>query len=371
MIAKTLSLILLTSFAPCLHGMVREEKISEIFTKSPVVVGESPQLLNVKAATINNEHVAAQDRGTMRLFSPSTGEALNTKFEHPKLVMRAALSPCGKLLATAALDEFVRLWSTQSGKCVAQCRVSTIDPQDSLVFSPNSSQVAFLSWFGNGVFIWKTAQPSEPATEITSPLFSGPGVFVSENTFAYVQDLIFDNRPDESSVCLVDIGTKKQLAEMLCGCAVIDCITQAPSKPHLIAAQADDEIWFWNTQGKPPSQPLLNRPKAKSVGLSSGGRFLSIGTNFRDHALNLYEITADASLPALAKATFLHRMQFWPTSPITRICWAMDNSSLLLINGSGCPITCKPSDEFQKMLDSEKQSEEKEEEEIHQSEKPN
>ncbi len=357
---NTLSLILLTSFASCLHGMEGQEEIAKaIFSEPPLIKQKTWFLPFPHATSINNECVAFGKGDSVSLFFPLTGETCSTKFKHPTYVPHTALSQCETLLATTAYDEFVRLWNTQSGKCIMAHKVSEVQIWSALAFSPNGKKLAFITCPG-GIHIWQTDPPNKLETYYEDRDATAKLLFIAPCVLAYTRFVVRPlNRPNRGlhntacSVRLVNIATKKQLGEMPCGTSSIKSLVQAHRQPHIIAAltgYGNCEVWLWNTKEKTPTQALLRRPGADSIALGADGTVLIIGTDRYDHSLYFYALSPDASSPALAKATLLHKMPLVRMSPITNVWCAKNNLLIIHVNGGGELTLWKPSKELQEIL---------------------
>jgi cilia- and flagella-associated protein 52 len=77
------------------------------------------------------------------ILTPNTGSTIQNA---------VAISNNGKWIATAGADSVVRLWSYETGECIAEARAHSA-PVVSLAFSPNhaflvsvGSEAAIMSW---------------------------------------------------------------------------------------------------------------------------------------------------------------------------------------------------------------------------------
>jgi WD40 repeat protein len=117
-----------------------------------VSVGESRRLLGTNSPvfwTRNKNIIAAitftkEDPKTIYEFDASTLETVRTPFKgHTKDVTRLALSFDDALLASASLDNTIKLWAFESRELLASFDVQDIH---TLVLSPDSRQLAYTTY---------------------------------------------------------------------------------------------------------------------------------------------------------------------------------------------------------------------------------
>ena len=95
-----------------------------------------------KAATTGNgiveRLITASDDTTMFLWEPSkTTSPLAHLVGHQKAIMHAAFSPNGLLIASAGLDNYIKLWNARDGKFIATLK-GHVAPVYQISFSPDS-----------------------------------------------------------------------------------------------------------------------------------------------------------------------------------------------------------------------------------------
>ncbi|MEH2253156.1 nSTAND1 domain-containing NTPase [Nostoc sp.] len=107
----------------------------------------------VKVRFIDNQTIVyALDDGTIK-FRKVSGESTNFQERHSGVIERLALSPDGKILASASVDRTVKLWSLKNGRLL-----QTLKGHESAVtdvsFSPNSKMIVSAS-NDRSIRIWK------------------------------------------------------------------------------------------------------------------------------------------------------------------------------------------------------------------------
>ncbi len=358
---RTLNLTTLALLACCTSMTAMEETSKEFFNEPPLVAQSGSALNLAGGVSANNEYIADRygptcfSGETVQLYSPHTGALSRKKFQHPKFVMHAVFSPCGRMLATAALDGVVRLWRIKSGRCIATHNVGNMDSRDFLAFSPNGTHLAFGNWWE--IIIWPTRGPNTSCMRYKTQGAQVCGGFIDENTFAYAWwgkvDVDFGygfiEPRGRSCVRIIDTQTGTQKAEMLCDSSFIECFAQASSKPHIIAAMTRYNIWLWDTQKKPPARPLHlipdDRKRFDSVEFAPRADYLIAGTDMSSHSLLLYQLNAQRTA-----ATLVWRHQVRTGYPISHPNCAGGGRSIVSIDGNSGTILWNLSEEFQAKL---------------------
>ncbi len=352
----TLSLILLTSFACCLHGMEQdqEEKTSKELCSTPLLVQKWKTTFPIGIPSRNH---AITTYNTVQFFSPRTCTLLpEEKCKHPQYqyIHCAALSRDGTRLATIAHDKRLRLWNVKSNTCTAERPVNNdAQGEDSLIFSPGESRLAHVST-RNGITTWNPNDLSAPATYFEDPLAHQHGRFADEDTLVYARH---PSPTTDTEICFLNVGENKLLTETSCEIQTpIKHLGQAALAAHIVVATAEKRIFIYNTHRKVAAH--LSAPTIVSAALSPRGRYLLRGTR----ALQLYELNPD-----LTKVSLIWEMPDASPFPITTLYWGEDDEGSIILrkNMVGDLARLEPSAGFQKMLDSEKEEmlEENEEDE--------
>ena len=100
----------------------------------------------------------ASFNGWMRALSTESASQLQA---HEDTVVALAYSPDGRTLASASLDETIRVWDVGSGKQAADALMGHTNDVNSVVYSPNGQRIVSGSTDGT-VRVWPAvAGPKE------------------------------------------------------------------------------------------------------------------------------------------------------------------------------------------------------------------
>ncbi len=361
------SLAALALFACGTSMLAMEEVPGEFFSEQPLIACKTSTFELLHDVSTHNEYIANRwlHDDTVQLFSLRTGEPCNKQFKSSTGC--AALSPCGKQLATIN-GRKVYLWNIQSGEHTAKFQNPGIDFESPLLFSPNSAHLALIVrnfW----ISIWSTKKPDAPPMRYKNVNGNEQAVFVDESTLAYAWygetdvDLGYGliERGDRSGVRLIDIRTGEQKAEMVCDASHIKYLTQAFDKPHIITAMTQSArcsyLSLWNTRQKPPTRYLRMTPDPDSmfdsIALAPRANYLIAGTDEHTHSLLLYKLN-----PERTAATLVWHMKLSAPYAVARLSWADNNSSIVHVNRISGTTLWDLSKEFQEKLALSKSDEE-------------
>jgi WD40 repeat protein len=137
---------------------------------------------------------------------------------HKGLVMNAVFSPDGRLVATAAESDNVKVWEANNGKLVVE-----LPPQEdmtkykwgarNLTFSPNGNFLVASNWQAGTVRVWD-ARTWQPITMLkASQAETGKGATINSVTFSPDSKFLVTTN-EESSPRVWDVATWKQIATL-------------------------------------------------------------------------------------------------------------------------------------------------------------
>ena len=229
------------------------------------------------------------------------------------LVQAVAVSPGRQLLAVAAADGTLRLWSlAKPGHPTLVGTVPDLSPSSPLyaaAFSPNG-QVLAAAGAGRTVQLWQVSDPHHPVR--FSLALTGPGNTVYSLAFSPDGGLLAAGSADKK-VWLWDVRDPtrpRPLGGPLTGATgYVQAVAFSPDGRLLAAASADKTVRLWDVAD--PARPrLAGKPltgpggAVDSVAFSPDGKTLAAGSY--DDNVWLWRITKPASpvpLPPLTGAT--------------------------------------------------------------------
>lgn len=83
-----------------------------------VLHGHGDRIMSVAFSPDGQLLASASADRTIKIWSPHTGQCLNTLYGHGSWVWAIAVSPDSKVLASASYDHTVKLWDVHSGECL-------------------------------------------------------------------------------------------------------------------------------------------------------------------------------------------------------------------------------------------------------------
>jgi WD40 repeat protein/DNA-binding SARP family transcriptional activator len=114
----------------------------------------------------DGSHLAVANTGNsgqVSIINVATGKVVTVLTAHTGEVQDIAYSPNGKLLATASIDDTVRIWDAHTGRPLRI--LYHPDPVDAVAFSPNSKTIATLDYAGT-IRIWDACTDCENPTAL-------------------------------------------------------------------------------------------------------------------------------------------------------------------------------------------------------------
>ncbi|MFP6618436.1 MAG: serine/threonine-protein kinase, partial [Pirellulaceae bacterium] len=146
---------------------LHEIGIWDVKTQKKIVtlLGHVAPVLSVMFSPSGKQLVSGGRDNTVRLWDTSTGQPLYTLTDHKDAVWEVAFSPDGTLVASASYDGTARVWKTLEGRTVSVFR-GHADPRphlQDLAFSPDGKQVASVG-YDTVVRIWDPKSGVELST---------------------------------------------------------------------------------------------------------------------------------------------------------------------------------------------------------------
>lgn len=218
--------------------------------------------------------VTASRDATARLWDAATGAPLAPPLKHDHTVYRAIFDPAGQRVATASKDKTVCLWSVRTGGMLTPPLVhaDALNPQDSVIFSPDGSRVVTAA--GSSAQVWNAAS----GAAVTVPLRHG---------------------------------------------GMIRSLQFSPDGRKILTASEDGLARLWDPEsGHPVSEPMKHGSGVTSAEFSPDG--MRVVTCSPDRAVRLWEVTraplpAPAWLPALAEAVAGQRINAHDVSEVQSV----------------------------------------------------
>lgn len=188
---------------------------------------------------------------------------------HSRVIYAVALSPDGKLLASAGVDNKIKLWNTSDGTLLLTLKGRAFY-SNALVFFPDGKRLA--SADGDGaVRIWDAATGAETARlggrrdpELSLTIFPDGERLASAGEDGTVKVWGLNG-----GLCLQTYSPRKP----------VYALAYAPDGAHIFSGGADDAVSIWNASGEGgPAAVLAGHSGAvKALAASADGKYLASG----------------------------------------------------------------------------------------------
>ncbi len=234
-------------------------------------VAFSPDGTSIASASLDN---------TLRLWEARTGECLATFCGHSDSVWSIAFSPNGATIASASWDQTLRLWDVRSGECLA-------------IFSGHSKRVMFITFSPDGATI---ASVSEDNTMRLWQVRSGEclatfsGHYDSATCVAFSLDgATIVSASWDRTLRLWQVRSGECLATFSGHYDSVTCVAFSPDGATIVSASWDRTLRLWQVSTGECLATFSGHSHAvMSVAFSPDGA--TIASASRDNTLRLWDV---------------------------------------------------------------------------------
>lgn len=264
----------------------------------------------------DGKELAVATKDGIWLYDVQTGAEVALLTGHTGEVRTVSYSPKGKLIASAGVDETIRLWNPESGE-----NVTILRGHDGLVSSIAFSADGKKLFSGSGdatVRLWSIEKEQQiwsadtPQTRMQTPMVrdvfgfeTPPGPF---HTLAFQWVLTVAYSPNgktlassgssDGTIQLWDVSTGKHLRTLKGHTDTVRTLAFSPDGKTLVTGSEDDTLRIWN----PNSGSMLRKLSGhsndiRSVVFSADGKMLASGS--KDATVRLWDAKTGRFLPTL------------------------------------------------------------------------
>lgn len=250
---------------------------------------------------------------TIRLWDPKTGESLAILIGHGALVSSIAFSPDGKQLFSGSADGTVRLWSSQTRQQIWAADT----PQKQMLDEERKLPLP-------GVF--RTNKPTRP---FRSPFEMLGLQWVLAVAYSPDGQTLASSGSSDGTIQLWNAENGRHIRTLKGHTEMVSTLAFSPDGTILISGSKDDALRMWDTDtGRMLRQLSGHSNDVKSVVFSHDGKMLASGSE--DASVRLWDVGTGHFLPTL-------RGHFWGIkavafSPDSKTIVSADDNTILLWN---------------------------------------
>ena len=206
---------------------------------------------------------------TVRIWDVSSGKLEHTLSDHDDIVLAVAYSPSGNLLASAGYDRTVRLWDAETLQSLGSLNEHTSTIR-ALAFSPDGSKLA-TAGDDRVVLLW------DLETKTKSGEFAGHVASVTTLAFSANGDQVASSSSDGTTI-VWNSNDGKQTATLSANDGSIRSLVYAASNDHLISGSDERVIRLWQRDSQAwTSQTIQTNAGVRGVSYHSASQRLASG----------------------------------------------------------------------------------------------
>ncbi|GAA5826177.1 hypothetical protein JCM5353_003834 [Sporobolomyces roseus] len=202
---------------------------------------------------------------TVRVWDVQKGKCMRVLPAHSEPVSAVEFSRDGTMIVSGSWDGYIRIWDTATGQCLKTLVNDDNAPVSNVRFTPNSKFI-FTSTLDSTIRLWdyQSDKLVKSYTGHTNRKYCIPSVLTPDGKYLISSDEAEDKESKEGGYRVVkwDLQTRQIVDSWIAHKDVVIALAHHPTLPILATGglEKDKTIKIWIDTSDPRSQELLNPP---------------------------------------------------------------------------------------------------------------
>ncbi len=214
--------------------------------------------------------VSSSKDGSIDVWNLLDGRLIKTWRGHDRAIDKVAISPDGKILATASDDKQIKLWNLRNGELLRTIKAHR-DAVTSLIFSPDGQKLVSGSW-DKKVKIWQV-KTGKLLRTLTRHPHSVSSLVISPDS------KILASGSQDGSIRIWDLKNGKIIENFKSDALSVLCLAISSDGKTLVSGGGDGTIELWDlVSGKKKNQLIGHTDGVRSIAIAKDNQTLVSGS---------------------------------------------------------------------------------------------